>query len=806
MSAPTTILDGDSQFDGVNELLPPGTLKPGELAGARNNRCRYGKAEPRLGCIKVPWSNLVTSGASSRPIPYGTVYGRGYFQDSDGVLWAIIAADGKVFKFREGNGSSEIALPSGVSITDTVSFTQTVNGLILFRGLGNETLIMASLDTGFVVATQVSNSITGAVSENPSDGTVDIPQADRGEWINARLYVPTETATEKDLMNISDYFNATRFASVRSQARINQGASDRLLRAVKFGRTDAVVCFKTGSIYALYDCNGALSQMQQDEITREFGLLSPRAAINVGKGESDAPDEVWFLGTSGSIYRITPDSGTGLLGVSQVPVSDSIAKTAARINREVAADTATFELWDDKLYCAVPLDDGQALSPELVRSINYSGITYEFGTVVGQDYFWDPGAHDVSLTNGSEVYTEAAQFTATGISVTLTGSENASVTASLKRVFKRVNNAVLVFDFLKGKWAGYDDGTAYTVQEWLKLKVGGEEKLFFIGADGFVNYAEAIFDDEVAYESIGPNLHNTGVYDTFGFSESNGLIVGRLYAYVTGPNEILVQNGTLTFPTPMNGSGTFVATSTILTSYGPALSAIGFAYRLIDWVLEYAAVEHEWLSRAYRCQSLDRKRFPWVHLNVRTFNPSFNLEAITDGANEEFDVATSQTRDNTAYLKPAGTAPWDETNVNGDHANPYREDYHVDLSDAVSNGGDIVEGLRYYVDSADAFTAASITYDLVVYNRGQTFVGVVGQTAWTVDTGTPVVYPPGSYLLLGDDGVVMDLHQEAEENFRVGQRGREIQFRGTNEQGRCELVSLLVEGFAVDQRKQTVEA
>jgi hypothetical protein len=803
MPSPETILDGDVEFRGVNELLPPGQLQPGELASARNNRCRFGKAEPRLGCCKMPWSNLVTSGASSVPIPYGTVYGRGYFQDADSVLWGIVAADGKVYKFREGNGSSEIALPPGITITSAVSFTQTYNGLVMFRGLGNATLIMANLDGGFAVATQAANTITGALTENPTDGTENIPEADRGDWIDARLFVPTETATEKDLVNISDFLNATRFASVRSQGRINQGANDRLIRVFKFGRSHAAVCFKTASIYALYNTLGTLEEMEQDEITREFGLLSPRGVINVGKEEADMPDEVWFMGNTGSVYKIAGDASTGLLGVSALPVSQEMQKTIARVNRRIGASTVTFELWDDKLYIALPLDDATALGPELVRgTLNYSSGTYTFPVIPGATYFWTPGVNDTGLVNGSTTYNEAAQFTATGISVTLQGSTVASITASIKRQWVDVNNAVLVYDFVKGKWTGYDDGTAFTVQEWIKIAVDGEERLFFISADGFINLAEALFDDETAYEALGNISGLSGVYGALGL-QILAVTRGRRYAYVNGQYESSVVNGSELIPSTGNlSSGIFIALADQVTSYGPVGFTIGFGIRLIDWTLEYEAVRHIRTTRAYRCQSLDRKRFPWVNLNLRTFDPSYTLKALLDGVNEEFTLRADRIKDNTKYLKPAGKARWVTTNYDEDHGTKYREDYHVELSDAISDGTDIAEGQRYYVDSEDAFTAASVEYNAVIYNRGETFVGVAGFTTWVVATGAPVVYPPGSYVLPGEDGIVLDLHQETEEDFRVGYGGREIQFVLDNAQGRVELVSLTVEGLQTDRRKQ----
>lgn len=801
--AAETTIDGDAQFIGVNELLPPGTLPPGELASAKNARFRFGKDEPRLGFMKLPWSNLVTSGASSRPIPYGTYYGSGYFQDADSVQWIIVAVDGLVFKFREGNGSSEVPVPSGITIDAPVEFTQTYNGLVMWRGLGNDTLLMSSLDTGFVTATQQANTITGALSPNPTDGTLDIPQADRGEWIDARLFVPTETETEKDLVNISDYLNATLFAGVRDQARINQGSNDRLIRVMKFGKEHAALCFKTASIYALYNTQGSLSEMSQDEITRQFGLLSPRACINVGKDAADLPDEVWFMGTNGSIYKITPDSGTGLLGVSALPVSIELQKTIARINLNVARTTVTFELFDDRLYVAVPLDDATSYGPEILRnSPAYdAGGIYEMPLIPGGQYEWVKGASDYNAADGATAYQETARFTAEGVTLQLNGIESVPVTASVRRIYTDVNNTVLVYDFVKAKWCGSDEATGLTVLDFRKLTVGGEQKLFFISADGFVNYAEALVDDEIAYETLGANLHPTGVYDAFGFAITTGLTAGRTYAYASGAYETSITNGTQTI-TGGVGSGTFVAQTDRVTSYGGTGNLIGFVLRLVDWTLEYAGIDHDRTTRGYRAGSLDRKRFPWVKLNLRTFNPSFSLTAILDGVNEEFAIITDRTKDRTRYLKPAGKARWLTTNQNADHGEKYRQDYHIELSDAISTGSDIVAGLLYYVDSEDCLNDANVIYNLVTYERGDTFLGVAGVTTWAVGAGSPVVYPPGSYVLLGEEGIVLDLHQETDETFRVGRRGQMIQFRLRNTQGRCELLSLQAEGFPVDRMKQ----
>jgi hypothetical protein len=71
--------------------------------------------------------------------------------------------------------------------------------------------------------------------------------------------------------------------------------------------------------------------MTQDEVTKEFGLAAPKAAINVGKDEADQPDEVWFLANKRGLMRITPDAATGRLGVQSLPVSREVGDIVSRI-------------------------------------------------------------------------------------------------------------------------------------------------------------------------------------------------------------------------------------------------------------------------------------------------------------------------------------------------------------------------------------------------------------------------------------------------------------------------------------------
>lgn len=53
------------------------------------------------------------------------------------------------------------------------------------------------------------------------------------------------------------------------------------------------------------------------------------------------------------------------------------------------------------------------------------------------------------------------------------------------------NNAILVFDYLAGGWAGYDTGSAINVKQFLETTHQGKRRLFFLDTDGFIN----LYDD-----------------------------------------------------------------------------------------------------------------------------------------------------------------------------------------------------------------------------------------------------------------------------------------------------------------------
>lgn len=70
------------------------------------------------------------------------------------------------------------------------------------------------------------------------------------------------------------------------------------------------------------------------------------------------------------------------------------------------------------------------------------------------------------------------------------------------------------------------------------------------------------------------------------------------------------------------------------------------------------------------------KHFTRVMLNTRVHGAAYTVKLKTDGVQEARTIATV-TKSRTRYARPHGRAPWDSTNVNDDHQNPFRADYAV---------------------------------------------------------------------------------------------------------------------------------
>jgi hypothetical protein len=607
---------------------------------------------------------------------------------------------------------------------------------------------------------------------------------------------------------ISDYLNATRYLPVRSQGRINQGSADRLVRLFKLSESQGLA-FKEKSVYMVGGIQGDLTEMTCDELTKVYGLAGRRAVAPVGK-------DVWYLAQKVGIASVEVTVAGKWQGVD-IPVSATIQRVIDRIDW-AHADQATFADWNNRLYAAVPLDESKGYGAELERSgatynlaiVGGLGVTQILG-VPGATYKWEKGTGEVWIDLGDGPVTESGEYVAGSPSIAVQGPANGGVTGSLKRVYAEVNNAILVYDRLKQRWAGYDDGTAILVKEWFKTEYRGQERLFFLSADGFINLMEELFFDEVALEAaaIVANIASLAAYQTIAVTP------GEIYALdgegvtadltVTNGTEVLTIGNGIT-ASGIRRAGTFVAqTGTLVVEAGAGAAGHRFEVVKVSYTLDTEFVDFELWTRGYRCSGYGgeaataRKRWSVARPELRTWYPRFTISAVTEGMNEETVVAEDVTRDPVKYDKPFDEPDRDATNVNDDHGQAFRQDYSVVLGDTTTPSGSIVAGLLYYVE--DLTGAASIVYNGNTVNAPGTFTGVAGVATYTVSSGTPKVYGPGNYVFASGDGFKPDEHQEMAKPMRLPAtvRGRQCQVRIRNGQGRCCVSGLTLEAQVIEK-------
>lgn len=783
------ILAGDLGFVGLRMDAGPAALNPGEYADALNAEVVEGELACRKGAIKLPWTSRLVD-ASTDPQPFDVVYGATEYEAPDGTLWMVVAADGRMYRMRENQAAAEIQIPPGVVIDADVTFANTSMGLVCFRGAGKDNLLMPTLDQGFVTMTKLTGG--AYATENPSgDGSQDIPKASRGEWIGNRLWVPFATSTEKDMVDISDYLNPTRSVGVRSQARINQGSGDSLLRVFKFSE-DKVVCFKSRSIYVLYNSYGDLAQMQLDDLTKEYGLAAADAVVGVGQ-------DVWFLAQKRGIVSVTQTQTNQLQGVD-IPKSVTIHPLIERINWSFAWKSQAIA-HGNKVLFAVPLDDARGLGGNLVTLETYAGpMTLELET--GRDYYWTKGANDATLTNGSEQLTKSGYFTAASGSVTITGT--GAVTCQVQRVYDGVCNAILVWDGKLQRWTSVHKGGWIGIKRFIKGTYLGEVRIFAITVDGFVTLLdEADAYDEVSYWTLSStNLADSATL-VFGTGCHVTVVPGQRYRWIPGIEWDTLQVGSSTYTSQVDFMA--VTNKVVVLANTPSPIGFGFTLRRHDWKLRVQDIEGFALLRGYGSTDVGRTRQKRLSANIKTANPKFRITAKCDGVGEEWQVepkrGTYQTFSRTKYRKPWNRKAYETTNRLDDHGEPYREDYSVILQENTVSSGAIEPGKYYLVQNVDPSLPAEILYNAQKYNEHEVFLGLAGVTTFTVNTAGSLVYAPDSWIDLGENGVDFDVQQaeSISRNLPPKCRGLFVQPRFAWARGTFNLMACAITADPVDR-------
>lgn len=537
----------------------------------------------------------------------------------------------------EYNGTYAITVTGANTFTYTFagSATTPATGTILAR----TSIVLAgqSPDTNAEAWTRVYNVL---------------PNCDEGIFVNNRVlastaYTPgdddydsTSAYTKTDFVVSLDIGDLVHFDFV-NEFRINQGGDDEIVKLLKgpsgSGTGDAVVVVKGKSWGLLLNVRGDLSDVSLEMHMDGYGGCG-RNGVVAGK-------DVIFVSSGRGVVSLRQYE-LGAVRSVDVPFSNDVPTWIGRINWTLG-DKIRVGYWDDKLYVAVPLDDGRLTGKEIVPSgaVYSSGLTvnvfYAVTLEVGQTYEFVMGnASELStdytttiagtlLPGGTEI-TASGTFTAEQPTYYIWGGfgmAGATVTASVRKVLAGVNNAVMVYDyrsqrgsadpteydFQSGQWVSLDVGQALCVKEFFRVTYNGQERLGYVGEDGWANLME---QSDAGDQVVDP--------------ESEG--------------------------------------------------GLAFEEIVLDWT-----------SRGYRLNTNGQKKWKWLELVLGVWNALFdvwkgNCVAGTSVRDETLPMIEDKSFSRTKYLKPAGKADYVEGNENGDFLTAGRGDYSMDLATDLTPG------------------------------------------------------------------------------------------------------------------------
>ena len=250
-------------------------------------------------------------------------------------------------------------------------------------------------NTAGVVTAQTSKVLAGQTPDsNPNAWTRCyniLPNAETALFIQNLLLVPTayqpsSTSSTNNYATITggaystvDFIVATNYQdylhfTFNNELRINQGTADEIVDLFAFGPGNVVI-LKGKSWAMLTGLNtGNIANVALQFMSKEYGAAGPRCWAVVG-------GNAYFLSpTYGVVVIRTTDLGTTLS--VNVPLSAPIQWTINQIDW-TQANKCRMSQWDNKLYLAVPLKNGQRviLIYDFKASVRMGNNVWESGVM-----------------------------------------------------------------------------------------------------------------------------------------------------------------------------------------------------------------------------------------------------------------------------------------------------------------------------------------------------------------------------------------------------------------------------------------
>lgn len=645
--------DGDRAFSGVNTRLDPASLPQGIAAEAKNIRFRNGVAETRRGVAKPGWVNNCQPSIAQHEInPWGEVHGVGVYRDPNSIEYVIIAADNKVYYSREGNTPVELLLESGCKITGEVTFTQAFDTLVMFRGKDFKPLEMASIDTGFV--DQVSawdSSATYSAGDKVAYGPFQSPSLTRsGTTVTATL---------------------SSHGYVTGQDITISGANE------------------TG-----YNVRAAITKVDDDTFTYEVSTTPSTPATGTIKSTTNFD---YYEASSSSTPSAGEDPDGYPLKWAQVgtvmPNASHGVNIANRICVPTTYNSTDFTFNNKKDFCVVSdllstkatyfdqnLRINQGDSGELVDLLPFDqGRLICFKT------------NAVYMLTGFIVETTNATF---GQSISL---ENLipNYGCPAPRAAVMVGADVFFYSSKRGivSMKQTEEGKAQSVDIPLSEPVSSifervdpryEDKVRLAAWDNTLFVALPL-DNSTTGECNAIATYDFLNGEWGGYWEGTAIRVKEFFtATVQGEQRLFYWSG--------DGYINLIDEHDHGDQVRDTASADNLGREEISTILK---------TRGYSAPGLDHNFYNTARLNIATWYPSYTVKLHMDGAVEEQTLVESRTKSRTRYVRPFDAADYDVSNVNDDHATPYREDYTVTTITEVDNAILMEDGNGVMLEDGD---------------------------------------------------------------------------------------------------------
>jgi len=191
------------------------------------------------------------------------------------------------------------------------------------------------------------------IKKTSSDlGFIHMPTPEFATLHQRRLVMPFQFDPENsnasrkilDEVIVSDILDSDTYDKIFASFRFNAGTSDFTVGITSFTE-DSLIIFNKNSIHRVFNTVSPRSATSR-LITDEIGCLARKSIVQVGKN-------VFFLSDNG-VYSLEFIDEFNLRG-TQLPLSESIASTIARLNQD-AVSKATAVYFDNRYYLAVPID------------------------------------------------------------------------------------------------------------------------------------------------------------------------------------------------------------------------------------------------------------------------------------------------------------------------------------------------------------------------------------------------------------------------------------------------------------------